>query len=260
MSAVTMGTPGALRLHAFTCGWLTGPRGIFLEGEEGLLRVPVPVFLVEHPHGRVLFDTGMHPALQRDPRSRLGAVADVLTPDFGPGEEVAARTAVLGAAPDRIDYVVLSHLHFDHAGGLATLPNARVVVQRREWEAGQQPEVAAALGVDRRDFDCGHDLLLVDGEHDLFGDGSVVCLPTHGHTPGHQSLRVGGGGEAVVLTADACYLRHTLEREHLSPLAWDREQLLASLRRLRALRDAGMRLVYGHDPEDWATVPALQRL
>jgi N-acyl homoserine lactone hydrolase len=246
-----------VRLHAFTCGWLTGPLGLFLEGQHGKLRVPVPVFLIEHPKGRVVFDTGLHPAVQHDPEGRLGFLAGVFPAEFRAGEEVAARLAARDVAPDRVDYVVLSHLHFDHAGGLETLPNARVVVQRREWVAGQDADLAGALSFGRHDYDHGHDLLLVDGEHDLFGDGRVVCLPTHGHTPGHQSLRVRLDGGDVVLTADSCYFRRTLEDEHLPAQPYDRDAMLASIRRLRALRDGGARLVYGHDPEAWPDVPAV---
>jgi glyoxylase-like metal-dependent hydrolase (beta-lactamase superfamily II) len=62
-------------------------------------------------------------------------------------------------------------------------------------------------------------------------------------------------GSEVVLTSDACYLRRTLETDHLPPQPFDRDAMLASLRRLRALRDAGARLIYGHDAEDWQTVP-----
>jgi glyoxylase-like metal-dependent hydrolase (beta-lactamase superfamily II) len=243
-----------MRLHAFTCGWLTGPAALFFEGERGKLRVPVPAYLIEHPKGRVLFDTGMHPDVQRDPHGRLGALTEYFTADFTAGEEVTARAAARGVEAARVDYVILSHLHFDHAGGLATIPNARLVVQRREWEAGADADLAAQLSFARADFDHGHDLLLVDGEHDLFGDGRVVCVPTHGHTPGHQSLRVRtDDGRDVVLTADACYLRRTLETEHLPLVVHDRDAMRASLRRLRALRDAGARLVYGHDPDDWTT-------
>jgi glyoxylase-like metal-dependent hydrolase (beta-lactamase superfamily II) len=89
----------------------------------------------------------------------------------------------------------------------------------------------------------------------LFGDGSVSCLPTFGHTAGHQSLRVRLAGGDVVLTADACYLRRTLEELHLPPSMHDREAMLASIHRLRALRDAGARVIFGHDPDAWASVP-----
>jgi N-acyl homoserine lactone hydrolase len=246
-----------MRLFAFACGWLTGPAGIFLEGEHGKLRVPVPAFLVDHPQGRVLFDTGMHPDVQHDPHGRLGFLADLFSAEFRPGEEVVGRLAGLGIDADRIDHVVLSHLHFDHAGGLATIPNARVVVQRREWEAGHDADLARALTFAPQDFDQGHDVALVDGEHDLFGDGRVVCLPTHGHTPGHQSLRVRLDGGDVVLTADACYLRRTMDDDHLPPQPYDAAAMRASLRRLRALRDAGARIVYGHDAEAWTSVPPL---
>ena len=89
----------------------------------------------------------------------------------------------------------------------------------------------------------------------MFGDGSVTCIPTYGHTLGHQALRVRLAGGDVVLAADACYLRRTLEELHLPPVVRDREAMLASLRHLRALRERGARIFYGHDPELWAGMP-----
>jgi len=244
-----------MRVLALACGWLTGDAGLFLAGEAGRMRLPVPSWLIEHPRGRVLFDSGMHPELQRDPRARLGPVADVFEFSYGPGEDVASRLRALEIDPASIRLLVTSHLHFDHVGGNASLPNARVVVQRREWEAGRDPDLVRRNYYDPRDYDLGHDLLLLDGEHDLFGDGSVVCVPTYGHTPGHQSLRLRTGSGELVLTADACYLRRTLERLQLPGTVFDREAMLASLQRLRALESAGARLLFGHDAEQWQSLP-----
>jgi glyoxylase-like metal-dependent hydrolase (beta-lactamase superfamily II) len=245
----------SIRLFAMTCGWLTGPTAGFLAGEEGHLRVPVPVFVVEHPRGTVVFDSGMHPDAGADPAARLGLAARVFQVELAPGEDVAGRLAGLGIDAASVRHLVTSHLHFDHTGGNARLPNARVVVQRREWDAGHDADAVRTNFYDPRDYDTGHDVLVVDGEHDVFGDGSVVCLPTHGHTPGHQSLRVRLVAGDVVLAADACYLRRTLERLHLPSIVHDRDAMLASLARLRALRAAGVRVFYGHDPEFWASVP-----
>jgi len=246
-----------MRLHALTCGWLEGPLGNFLAGEHGRIRVPVPCFLIEHPRGLVLFDTGMHQQTQRDPAARLGGIATVYTVHFAPGEEVAARLAALGFAAERIDTLINSHLHFDHTGGNAQIANARLVVQRREWEAGHQADQITKQFYNPLDYQLGHDVRLVDGEHDLFGDGRVVCLPTYGHTPGHQSLRVRLDSGDVVLTADACYLRRTLEALHLPGVVDDPEAMRRTLLRFRQLRDAGARLILGHDPDEWAAVPAL---
>jgi glyoxylase-like metal-dependent hydrolase (beta-lactamase superfamily II) len=234
---------------------LTGPRSIFFAGEEGRLRVPVPVFLVDHSKGRVLFDSGMHPDVQQDPAARLGAAADIFAVEFAGGEDVAGRLAAADVDAGRVDWLVNSHLHFDHAGGNAGLPNARLVVQRAEWEAGHDGDGIVRNFYDPKDYDTGQDVLVVDGEHDLFGDGRVVCLPTYGHTPGHQSLRVRLDSGDVILTGDSCYLRRTLEELRLPGVMHDREAMLASLHRLRALRDDGARIFYGHDPEFWATVP-----
>src|SRR5205085_8050892 len=244
-------------LYAFTCGTVTGEFAHLMEGGEGDITVPIPVFLIEHPKGTALFDTGLHPDCQHDPEGRLGQrLAGLFRIGFRPGEEIAARLMTLGRDPTKIDLVINSHFHFDHCGGNAQIPNATLLVQRREWDAGMDPDQAAKSGFNPRDFDLGHKLRLIDGEHDVFGDGSVVCLPTHGHTPGHQSLKLRGlpGGD-VVLAADSCYFCRTLRERRLPRFMHDREQMLASLDRLAALEKAGARIFFGHDPEFWQTVP-----
>ena len=244
-----------MRVYAFACGWLTGDMSGFVAGAPGRIKVPVPVFFIDHPKGRVVFDAGMHPAAATDPAGRLGLLSNFFEVDFGPAEHVAARLAALDVDAARIDHLVLSHLHFDHAGGAELLPNARLVVQKREWEAGADDDIAARCAFDARDYRLGHDLQLVDGEHDIFGDGRVVCLPTHGHTPGHQSLRLRlDDGSEVVLCADACYLRRNLDELALPGVVFDRTGMMASLKRLAALRDGGSTMIYGHDPQEWASV------
>jgi glyoxylase-like metal-dependent hydrolase (beta-lactamase superfamily II) len=244
-----------MKLYAMTCGWLIGPMGNFLAGAEGEIRVPVPSFLIDHPQGPVLFDTGMHPQTQTDAQGRLGVVSRIFTVEFAAGEEVAGRLDALGIDAARIPYLINSHLHFDHTGGNAQIPNARLIVQRREWEAGHDADQIRKQFYNPRDYQLGHDVLAVDGEHDLFGDGRVVCFPTYGHTPGHQSLRVRLDDRTVVLTADACYLRRTLDDMHLPAVVDDPDAMRRSLERLRALRDAGARIIYGHDPAEWLHVP-----
>ncbi len=245
----------SLAVYAFTCGWLTVPAALLLAGEEGSLTVPVPAYLIEHPKGRAVFDSGLHVATQTDPDSRLGRLAPFHHVGFRPGEEIAARLELLNIAPRSIDLIINSHLHFDHCGGNEQLPQATLLIQHREWAAGHDADLIESVYYDPHDYDHGHPVELIDGEHDVFGDGSVVCIPTHGHTPGHQSLRVRTGDDDIVMTADACYLRRTLENLHLPTTTYDREQMLESIRRLRALRDAGATIITGHDPDTWQTIP-----
>jgi N-acyl homoserine lactone hydrolase len=250
-----------VKLYALTCGTVTGEFGRLMEGGEGDITLPVPVFLIEHPKGRALFDTGLHPDCQHDPAGRLGErLTKLFRIGFRPGEEVSARLEAIDRDPDTIDLVINSHFHFDHVGGNALIPNATMLVQRREWDAGMNPEAFAGHSFNARDFDLGHKLRLVDGEHDVFGDGSVTCLPTHGHTPGHQSLRVRLDTGDVVLAADACYFCQTLRERRLPRFAYDKEAMLASLDRLEALEQGGARLVFGHDPEFWRSVPQAPKM
>jgi glyoxylase-like metal-dependent hydrolase (beta-lactamase superfamily II) len=246
----------SVALYAFTCGELEGEFGRVMEGGEGRIAMPVPVFLIEHPKGRVLFDTGLHPDCQHDPVGRLGdRMAGLYTIRFHPGEEISARLEAIDRDPARIDLIVNSHLHFDHVGGNVLVPNATMIVQRREWEARLDPDIAVPHGYDARDYEVGHKLRLIDGEHDVFGDGAVVCMPSYGHTPGHQSLRVRLDSGDTVLAADACYFCRTLRERRLPRYVFDRDAMMESLDRLQALKDRGARIFFGHDPEFWRTVP-----
>lgn len=250
-----------MKVYALTCGWLTGDLAGFIEGGEGRIKVPVPVFFIDHPKGRVVFDTGLHPDAGPDPEGRLGILSRFFDVDLGADHNVAGRLAALDVDAARIDRVILSHLHFDHAGGAALLPNARLVVQKKEWEAGGDDDIRARCSFDPRDYRLGHDVELVDGEHDVFGDGRVVCLPTHGHTPGHQSLRLRlDDGREVVLCSDACYLRRNLDEMKLPGVVFDKQTMMTSLQKLAGLRATGASMVYGHDPEAWGSVPQSPKL
>jgi len=227
-----------------------------MEGGEGEIELPIPSYLIEHPKGTALFDTGLHPACQHDPAARVGPrLGSLFRFNYHPGEEISARLAALGRDPALIDLIIASHLHFDHVGGNALIPNATVIIQRREWEAGMDPDIAAQRGFDRQDYDLGHKIREVDGEYDVFGDGSVTCLPTYGHTPGHQSLKLHLHTGEIVLAADACYFCRTLRERRLPKYVHDRAEMYASLDRLAQLEARGARIFFGHDADFWRRVP-----
>jgi N-acyl homoserine lactone hydrolase len=240
----------SVRIHPMVCGWLDVDAKNILAKQPGRLRLPIPSFLIEHPKGTAVFDTGLHRDLQQS-WERLGPLASVFEVRYRPGEDLAARLNAHGVAPEKIDYLINSHLHFDHVGGNAAIPNARLIVQRREWEAGADPDLIRKNGYNRADFDLGHQLILAGGEHDVFGDGSAVCIPTYGHTAGHQSLRVRLDSGEVVLTADSCYMRKALDEMLFPPFAHDYDAMRAVMERFRAMDRAGARLIFGHDSSQW---------
>lgn len=236
-------------ITALDCGWLrTQQRTLVDGGSTETSSIPVPAWLVRHERGIAVFDAGLHPSLA-DGSGPLGRLAKVFTPELVAGGTVGPRLAEHDIDPEGAITVIVSHCHFDHVGGLCELPNARLVVQRDEWNAATQDESAGNGGYDRALYDLGHDIVLADGVHDVFGDGTVVTVPTPGHTCGHQSLRVLGEDGPTILTGDACYFLHTLDDEVLPPFGFDLDEQRRSLALLRRERDHGTRIVPGHDAE-----------
>ncbi|HEY4909041.1 MAG TPA: N-acyl homoserine lactonase family protein [Methylomirabilota bacterium] len=235
-----------LDLSGFFCDVAPGSRAT----------VPVICFLIAHPRGHVLVDTGVHRQALTDPVGRLGERrAGRFRLRSTPADEVVSQLALLGLVPDDVRYVVNSHFHFDHCGGNEFFPHATFLVQRPEMEAARQVQVGASIAYSPSPIDFDHplDYQLVSGEHDVFGDGRLVLMPTYGHTPGHQSVRVRAGKDTdLVLTADACYTRENMDRDVLPTVLWDAAEMSRSLGKLRELRDRkGAMVVYGHDVAQW---------
>jgi N-acyl homoserine lactone hydrolase len=233
------------------CGWLvTQERTLVDGGSTDELRIPIPAWLVRHERGDVVFDAGLHPALAEG-QEALGRYRKLFRAELAVGGSVGGRLAEHDIDPSDPLTVVVSHTHFDHVGGLCELPNARLVVHSSEWAAATDERHP---NTERHLFDLGHDVLMVDGSHDVFGDGTIITVPTPGHTCGHQSLKVRTDDGPVVLAADACYFAHTLDDEVLPPFSFDADQQRRSLAVLRTERDRGARIVPGHDAAVFASM------
>ena len=121
--------PGKLpRLFPFTCGHLTLPTSFFLDGESGSITVPVTAYLIDHPDGLTVFDTGLGARHARTVGTPAAGYVDLEESGL-----IDARLAAAGFDPTAVTRIVNSHLHTDHAGGNGLLPNATVVVQATEW-------------------------------------------------------------------------------------------------------------------------------
>jgi len=248
-----------LRVYALSCGSLEFDRSLFFPAEAPGIRFVAPVssYLVVHPKGKLVFDTGISCDALADPAGRLGKrVASLFAIRSGAAEDVVSQLAALAIRPDDIRYVVNSHFHFDHCGCNASFPRAQFLVQRAELAIAR----AERDRYNAKDWDHPLEYREVDGEHDVFGDGSVVLLPTPGHTAGHQSLWIRAGERQFVLTADACYTREHLERTVLPSNTYDAGQMTLSLTMLRGLRERqGIELLYGHDAAQWDALPHAPR-
>jgi N-acyl homoserine lactone hydrolase len=220
-------------------------------GEGEPIDTPVWATLLDTPIGWVLVDTGMNPVHIEDPDATFrgtpneGLIKPMMTED----DAVLYRLAEVGVAPGDLRYVINTHLHFDHCGGNASLPDATFLVQRAEYEAAQQvPEE-----YDSRDYaPAGVTYEFLEGPHTVCP--GVELIPTPGHTLGHQSVLVRFDGRTVILAADAIVLRESLEGV---PGVWrDPEAGAESVRRLVQLADAeDAELLVGHDPDGWAELP-----
>ncbi len=265
-----MDGPGALRVVPLTLGWVELPITVSLHGDTTgrRLREPVPAVLVETKQGWVLLDTGPNPALFADAplyRRFHGRDPDIRSTLPGTGDPLLEELARAGLGLSDIVAVGISHLHWDHAGGIRhfAATGAPVYLQRAELEYGLSAQPGPeANGMFRIDYDDpAIDWHLAGGDTTIAPGVSAVS--SAGHTPGHQSFVVdiaeeaGGGG--FVFACDAADLTDNIENEvpvggfiGCSP-----EDTVGSIRRLKALAaDKGYRVVPGHDPVAWVALTA----
>jgi N-acyl homoserine lactone hydrolase len=233
-----------VKIEMLNVGWFTAPAGILRKGAEldQMIRFPVPAYVIETASERILIDTGLNPAAIADPAVYYERpdVFSVFAPEQ---EQSVAEQLDVGS----LSKVVLTHLHWDHVGGLQLIPESvPVVIQRSEWQAGHDDGAVARNAFLPRDYVNGsREVVLVDGDCDLLGDGSIELLLTPGHTPGHQSVRIG----ELVLGADVAHFAAGLDDHRFPVFADDHAQQGRSAERLRALRDGGVKVIPGHDPD-----------
>jgi N-acyl homoserine lactone hydrolase len=234
-----------MRVERFIVGAFSAGAGLFRSGDdrERIVRFPIPTYVIETAEERILVDTGVHPDAAEDATRRYGDsdAARVFTFEL---EQRIDELVDLST----ITKVVFTHLHFDHAGA-ATLvpPNVPVVVQRREWEAAHDAASIAKNFYQPIDYaKLDGQVVLVDGDHDLLGDGTIELLLTPGHTLGHQSVRV---GEQLVIGGDVAHFASTLDDHRFPVFADDHDAQAESAERLRGFRDAGAAVTPGHDAD-----------
>jgi N-acyl homoserine lactone hydrolase len=240
-----------VKVEMFNVGWVSAPRAVWRQGDdpERRLRFPVPAYLIETDTERILVDAGLNPGATSDPGGFYGR------PEAGLFRLELERSIAEQLDASTLTRIVLTHLHFDHAGGLALLPaSVPIVIQRREWEGGHDPASVKRNFLNPRDYALDdREIVLVDGDADLLGDGSIELLLTPGHTPGHQSVRVG----ELVIGADVTHFASTLDDERFPSFGDDFAAQSRSAARLRGMRDAGMRVLPGHDPDVLRPGPVL---
>lgn len=196
-----------LRLYVIDCGTLVynKPETYNLTREEVQdTNMPVTGYLVVHPKGTLLFDTGLSDTLIGRPlyENVIKGYAQIKF------NTLKGQLADVGYSPESIDYLVLSHSHFDHTGNAHYFTNSKLLTTKPEYEAMFGPNGRNSMNY--KDFAvlAGNRVELISGDYDVFGDGSVQILPTPGHTKGHVALYVNlknTGG--VVLTGDLYHYR-----------------------------------------------------
>jgi glyoxylase-like metal-dependent hydrolase (beta-lactamase superfamily II) len=229
---------------------------------------PINVYVIEHREGLVLFDTGQNRASVTDPGYFPGGLngrvySRLARFDIGPEETLTAGLHRLGHTPGDVHSAVISHLHQDHIGGLGELRGANIVVSRDEWASLDQP-LPEARGLMRRHIDLpgltwnriqpeelrtGTALPFTHG-HDLFSDGSLLLLPTPGHTPGSLSMLVHRPSHApLLMVGDLTYDDELLVAGHL-PGVGNKRQMRTGVDMVNALRSRlpGLVVLPAHDP------------
>jgi len=232
-------------------GWLTAMRDVGTR-----IKIPVAMYIIDHPRGLVVFDTGMADDVSGDGCAAYWGegLCGAFTPNMSREEVIDKQLEKFGFSTDQVKYVIYSHFHLDHAGNIELFPNATHVVQKAELKTAWWPEKFQRAAFVLKDYDetRGYNFMELVGDFDLFGDGAITVLDTKGHTQGHQSVRVRlPKTGTLILAADAVY---TAENEAgvIPGITWNTYESMRSIDRLKQIRDAeNGQIWYSHGLEQY---------
>jgi len=195
-------------------------------------------YLIRHGQDYLLWDTGIGDAVADRPD---GAPGQNGAPTWQVPKTLASQLAAIDVKPADIHFVAISHTHPDHIGNVELFPQSTLLVQKAEYEW------PLPSGGSR--FKPEHPVKKLEGDYDVFADGSVLLISTPGHTPGHQSLLVKlPKTGAVLLSGDAVHFKDNWENRRVPALNVDREKTLASMQRIAdLLAQNGAQLWINHD-------------
>jgi N-acyl homoserine lactone hydrolase len=219
---------GVDRLYVLDCGIGHAPdQSRWSPGVN--VGVPMDVsdncYLIHHAQGYLLWDTGIPDAVAGMADGQPGQNG---APSWRRNRTLAAQLEQLGVKPSDIKFVAVSHTHPDHIGNVELVPQAMLLVQKAEYD-WPLPSGGAR-------FKPEHPVTKLEGDRDVFGDGSVTIISTPGHTPGHQSLLVKlPKTGAVILSGDAAHFKDNWENRRVPAFNTDKEATLASMQRIADL-------------------------
>lgn len=217
--------------------------------------VPLNVFVIEHDEGLVLFDTGIDPAAATDPdywpdRITRSFLDHVFRFDINPGDSLANKLDEAGYRATDVKVAVLSHLHFDHVGGISELPNAQFLIAPEAWEhlvSSPHPErdyvprpQILVPGATWRLMEFtptdDPDLSPFTEAFDVMGDRSLMVVPTPGHMPGSVSMLIRRANTPpVLLIGDLTYSEELLLQNQVAATG-DKALLLESFAKVQAMK------------------------
>jgi glyoxylase-like metal-dependent hydrolase (beta-lactamase superfamily II) len=225
------------------------------------ITIPVSMWIIDHPKGLVVYDTGNNVAITQDCKAYWGAgFCDFLKPSQKRDDVIDMQLKKLGYSVDQVKVVITSHTHLDHAGNMEMFPKAIHAIQKKELYQGWFPEkfqgrAPSGGAFVMADIDGTRDFnfLELNGDYDLFGDGSVIIYSTPGHTLGHQSVKIKlASGGSVIITGDAVWMQENLDG-YPAGLNYSVQDYTNSVNRLKFMRDLeGAQLFMSHDQDQYA--------
>jgi N-acyl homoserine lactone hydrolase len=231
----------AERLYRLDCGHsLANDESVWTPGENvgRDIEFSSTCWLIKHGKEWLLWDTGVPESALGDPKG-WSTLPKLIV--YHLDKSLTDQLAEIGLKPRDIGYVAISHTHGDHIGNMALFPDSTVMLQRAEYSwihsaDGPNDNVNQLMALARTLLGKPKNLRLIDGDTDVFGDGSVTLVSTPGHTPGHESLLVHlKNAGFIVLSGDVVHLQGNFAKNIVPSLNTDKAESIASMDRVRQL-------------------------